>query len=209
MVDTPKNDFWQVVVLTPTGVSAGTYVTPTVTVDTDGRISAISSPSTTTTTSYVADVPSLSGLVATAAAGKLVVVVDGGNTRRALYVFDGSAFQRLTNDGKLSLRYMQATINTTPSQNLDAALPTDAIIVRVSLKITSVFDSGTSIEIKGAAGQTYMSSSENDPLTQNTYVVELSSATAVGSANAQIQALVSGSPSAGAGLVNVTYLLPN
>ena len=205
---TERTDYWQVIVLTPTGVVPGTYDHVSLNVGSDGRILSITAPTIFTDTIRVADQTALAGIVASSANGRLAVVTDNGNGYPALYVFNGTIFTQIGNDPRNSIRYVQQLLGFTTNQNIGAPVHSNAIIKKVGLRIITPYTAGTSIDIRDGANVVYMAIDQNDPLTVGTYFVESISQTQVGPTNSQLKAVVSGGPSVGQALVTVEYLLP-
>lgn len=203
----PKNEHFQRLVLTPTGVTPGTYASAIVAVNDEGLITNIAS-SSTTANFVVADPGSLPS-APPATSGATALVLDNGDGTPAVYVFDGVSWFQVSVDPAGTVRYRQEAINTTATQALGDTIGTNSIVKRVSLTITTAFSGGATIRVENTAGVIYMPTSSNNPQLLGTYEVELpSNNTAVG-ANDQLRVVVGGVPASGAGIVSVEFYKPN
>jgi len=217
MVDTPKNDFWQDTVLTPTGVAAGSYGPAQITVGLDGRITnaSNSSVSTISTVSLVGNLPTIIGPVN----GSLAVVLDDGSGNEEMYVWNNSNVDsgaplnkwRLigtTDSQTLRKDYRQLAIDTTAIQNIGAIIPNSGIIKRVTVEITTPYSGGTTIEVQNTAAYVFMPFSTINPQLAGIYTEDLSgNLVDMGTAGAgQVTAVIGGAPGAGAGVVYVDWV---
>ena len=219
MVDTPKNDFWQDTVLTPTGVAAGTYAPAEITVGLDGRITNASnaSVSTVSTVSLVGQLPTIIGPVN----GSLAVVLDDGFGNEEMYVWNGSnvdsgaplnKWRRIATTDAQSLRkdFRQTAIDATAIQNIAAVIPDSGIIKRVSVEITTPYSGGATIEIQDTAAFVYMSFSVINPQLAGIYSEDLAGnlADMITNGTGQLRAVIGGAPGVGAGVVYVDWVSP-
>ncbi len=217
MVDTPKNDHWQDVVLTPTGVAAGTYGPAQITVGEDGRITNASNASvaTVSTVSVVGNLPTIIGPVN----GDLAVVLDDGSGNEEMYVWNASnvdlgaplnRWRRIATTDAQTLRqdYRQSTLDTTAVQNISTAIPDTGIIKKVTVEITVPYDPGTTLEIQNTAAYVFMPFSDVNPLLAGIYETNLSGnlVDMLASGAGQLRAVVGGVPGAGAGVVYVDWV---
>ena len=216
MVDSPKTDHWQNVVLTPTGVAPGSYGPAQITVGEDGRITNASNASvaTVSTVSLVGQLPTIIGPVN----GDLAIVLDDGFGNEEMYVWNASnadlgnpltRWRRLAATDSQTLRqdYLQAVLDTTAIQNIDTAIPDTGIVKRVAVEITTPYSPGTSIEIQNTAAFVFMPFSSINPLLAGIYTEDLSGnlIDMLASGAGQLTAVVGGAPGAGAGVVYVEW----
>ncbi len=219
MVDTPKNDFWQDTVLTPTGVAAGTYGPAQITVGLDGRITNASNASvaTVSTVSLVGNLPTIIGPVN----GDLAIVLDDGFGNEEMYVWNGSnvdsgaplnKWRRIATTDAQSLRvdFRQTAIDTTAIQNIAAVIPDTGIIKRVSVEVTTPYSGGATIEIQDTAAFVYMSFAVINPQLAGIYSEDLAGnlADMITNGTGQLRAVIGGAPGAGAGVVYVDWVSP-
>jgi hypothetical protein len=217
MADTPKTDYWQEVVLTPTGVAPGSYGPAQITVGEDGRITNASNASvaTVSTVSLVGNLPTIIGPVN----GDLAIVLDDGFGNEEMYVWNSSnadlgpplnRWRRLATTDAQTLRqdYRQSTIDTTAVQNLSSAIPNTGIVKRVSVEITTPYSPGTSIEIQNTAAFVFMPFSSINPLLAGIYTEDLSGnlVDMLAAGAGQLTAIIGGAPGAGAGVVYVDWV---
>lgn len=217
MVDTPKNDHWQEIVLTPTGVAAGTYGPAEITVGEDGRITNASNASvaTVSTVSVVGNLPTIIGPVN----GDLAIVLSDGFGNQEQYVWNNSnpdlgaplnRWRRLSTTDQQTLRadYRQDTIDTTAIKNLDSAIPDTGIIKRVAVEIITPYSPGTTIEIQNTAAFVFMPFSDINPLLAGTYVTDLSGnlTDMITSGAGQLRSVIGGVPGVGDGVVYVEWV---
>ena len=219
MVDTPKNDFWQDTVLTPTGVAAGTYGPAEITVGPDGRITnaSNSSVSTISTVTVVGQLPTIIGPVN----GSLAVVLDDGFGNEEMYVWNNSnvdsgaplnKWRLIATTDAQSLRkdFRQLAIDATAIQNIGAVIPNTGIIKRVSVEITTPYSIGATIEVQDTAAFVYMSFSVINPQLAGIYSEDLSGnlADMITNGTGQLRAVIGGAPGAGTGVVYVDWVSP-
>ena len=217
MVDTPKNDHWQDIVLTPTGVAAGTYGPAEITVGADGRITNASNASvaTVSTVSTIAQLPTIIGPVN----GDLAIVLDDGFGNEEQYVWNNSnadlgaplnRWRRLATTNAQTLRqdYRQDTIDTTAVKNLDIPIPDTGIIKKVTVEITVPYSIGATLEIQNTAAFVFMPFSDVNPQLAGIYETNLAgNLTDMLAAGAgQLRSVIGGVPGAGAGVVYVDWV---
>lgn len=219
MVDTPKTDHWQNIVLTPTGVAPGVYSPAEITVGEDGRITSAANASvaTVSTVSLVGQLPTIIGPVN----GDLAVVLDDGSGNEELYVWNnsnadlGAPLNRwrliaTTDQQTLRLDYRQDTLDTTANQPLDIAVPDTGIIKAITVEIITPYSPGTSIEIQDNAAFVYMPFSDINPLLAGLYKIDLSTnltdiQTNSAAGMGQMRAIVGGAPGVGTGAVYIEW----
>jgi hypothetical protein len=212
-----KDDYWLEVALNPTGVAAGTYLTPQITIDKWGRITnaATGSVSSVPAVSTTAQLPS----IASPSSGDLAVVLDDGSGNEEMYVWNdanadvGSPLNRwklLSNTGKQTTRkdYRQAVIDITTPQNIGTVIPDTGIIKRVSVTITTPYSGGATIEVQNGAAFVLMPFSSINPQLAGTYNEDLSGNVddMVTLGSGQVTTIVGGVPGAGAGVVYIDWI---
>ena len=217
MVDTPKNDHWQEIVLTPTGVAPGSYNPASITVGLDGRITNASNSSITVVSavSTVAQLPTIIG----PSNGQLAVVLDDGFGNEVIYVWNvanpdlGPPQNRWrlvasTNTQQLRTDYRQSVLDTTAVQNIDTAIPDTGIVKSVTVEITVPYSVGASIEIQNTAAFVFMPFSSVNPQLAGIYKEDLSGnlIDMLTSGAGQLRAVVGGVPGVGAGVVYVEWV---
>jgi len=217
MADTPKNDFWQNIILTPTGVAAGSYGPAQITVGADGRITAASNVSvaTVSTVSLVGQLPTIIGPVN----GDLAIVLDDGSGNEEMYVWNTSnvdsgaplnKWRRIaTTDAQTPRKdYRQTAIDTTAVQNISTVVPDTGIVKRVSVQIVTPFSLGATIEIQDTTAFVYMSFSAINPQLAGIYSEDLSGnlADMITNGSGQLRAVIGGAPVAGAGVVYIDWV---
>jgi len=220
MADSPKTDHWQNIVLTPTGVTPGTFSPAEITVGADGRITnAVNATvSTVDTVALVGQLPTIIGPTS----GDLAVVLDDGFGNEEIYVWNASNVDlgpplnrwRLlatTDQQTLRLDYRQDTLDTTANQPIDIVIPDTAFIKEITVEIITPYSPGTSIEIQDNAASVYMPFSDINPLFAGLYKIDLSTnlldvaTTAGGAGQGQMRAIIGGAPGAGSGAVYIRW----
>jgi hypothetical protein len=217
MVDTPKTDHWQEIVLTPTGVAAGSYGPAQTTVGEDGRITNASSSlvSTVATVSLVAQLPTIIGSVN----GDLAVVLDDGFGNEQMYVWNTSnadlgaplnKWRLLATTGTQTLRqdYRQSAIDTTAIQDIGAVIPDPGIVKRIAIEIITPYSPGTTIEIQNASAFVFMPFSSINPQLAGLYTEDLSGnlSDMISTGDGQLRAIVGGAPGVGSGVVYIDWV---
>ena len=212
-----KTDFWRTVSFDPTGVVAGTYNIPQLTIAEDGRITSASggTVSTVSTVSTIADLPS----VVAPSNGDLAAVMDDGAGNEQLYIWNdanadlgnpllkwrliGTTLSMVTRKD-----YRQSTIDITALQDIDSVIPNTGVIKRISVEITTPYSVGATIEIQDAGAFVYMPFSSINPQLAGTYVEDLSgNIDSMGTNGSdQVRAIVGGAPAAGDGVVYVEWV---
>jgi len=212
-----KDDFWKTVSLDPTGVVAGTYNIPQLTISEDGRITSASggSVSTVSTVSTIADLPS----VVAPSNGDLAAVMDDGSGNEQLYIWNDANSDlgnpllrwRLVGSTETSVTrkdYRQSIIDITAVQDIDSVIPDTGIIKRVTVEITTPYSGGATMEIQDAGSFVYMPFSSINPQLAGTYIEDLSGNvnTIATNGSGQIRAIVGGAPGVGDGVVYVEWI---
>jgi len=224
MADTPKNNHWQRVVLSPTGVTPGTYDRAKVTVNDEGRIVNISSnaASSAAVVGTIGDLPTVSG--GTPANGEIAVVLNDGSGNEQIYVNNSSNVDlgaplnrwRLVASTDFitpPFDFRQSTIGTAANQTISFPIQDTGIIKEIAVVITTSYSGGATISIQDNAGFVYMQTSEINPQLEGIYKTDLSGNLADIQTNSapgegQMRAIVGGAPSVGAGVVFITFVQP-
>lgn len=214
---TSKNDFWQDIVLKPTGVAAGSYGPAQITVGVDGRITNASSTTipTISTVSVVGQLPTIIGPVN----GDTAIVLDDGFGNEEMYVWNtanadlGAPLNRWrliasTNAQSLRKDYRQSAIGTAAIQNISTVIPDTGIVKRVAVDITTPYSPGATVEIQDTTTFVYMSFSVINPQLAGTYSEDLSGnlADMITNGSGQLRAVIGGAPGAGAAVVYVDWV---
>lgn len=213
MVNTPKTDHWQDVVLTDTGVLPGSYGPAQITVGADGRITSAANSvvSTVSTVSTTAQLPNILGPVN----GSLANVLDDGFGNEEFYVWnDANAdlgppldkWRRLATTNTQSLRqdYRQDTV-ALASKNLDTPIADTGIVKAVTVEIITPYSPGTSIEIQNSVSFVFMPFSVINPLLAGIYKQDLSGnlADMLALGSGQMTVVVGGAPGVGSSVVYI------
>jgi hypothetical protein len=100
------------------------------------------------------------------------------------------------------------TIDNTATQDSTDKIPANAIVTYILLGITVPYSAGASIEV-GQVGSldAFMTTAENIPGVVNQYAIPQSSM--CGNLDAAVRVSVGGAPAAGAGTIEVQYVIPS
>ena len=212
-----KDDFWENVALKPTGVTAGTYSIPQLTISEDGRITSASggTVSTISTSSTIAGLPS----IVAPSSGDLAAVLNDGSGNEQLYIWNDSNTDlgaplnrwRLIGSTETSLTrkdYRQSAIDFSAIQNISSVIPDTGIVKRVTVEITTPYSIGATIEIQDDTSFVYMPFTSINPQLAAIYSEDLSGnlVNMVTNGSGQLRAVVGGAPVAGAGVVYVDWV---
>lgn len=101
-----------------------------------------------------------------------------------------------------AMRVIRFAFDTSATTDSTFSIPTASYIQLCSIKITTPFDDGTTIQV-GRAGfaATFMTIDQNNPQAEGTYTVLTPDAITIG----VVRVTVSGSPAAGAGICTAWY----
>lgn len=212
-----KDDFWKEVALKPTGVAAGTYSIPQLTIDEDGRIVSASG-GTVSTISTEATIAGLPNIVAPSN-GDLAAVMDDGAGNEQLYIWNdanadiGAPLNKWRLIGSTESQvtrkdYRQLAIDISAIQDIGPVIPDTGIIKRVTVEITTPYSLGATIEIQDAGAFVYMPFTSINPQLAAIYSEDLSGNldNMATNGSGQIRAIVGGAPVAGAGVVYVEWI---
>lgn len=200
-----KNEFWQDIVLPPSGATPGTYMTPVVTVNDGGIITNIEEGSFFVR--VVNNEAALSGLPIVD--GGIAVVVDAGAGRPEFYVYmmtpSPGWVQMTFGKGIGSLQIDFDYLSVFPL--LIGRIPPGRYIKRVILSIRTAFTAGTTFRVASNAGDIVFPTSAANVIVVDDYeYTTLGNNTALtGSNNEFWLQLASGSPVAGAGTVFIEF----
>ena len=224
MTDSPKNDHWQAVVLTDTGVTPGSYNPANITVGSDGRITNASA-SAVPVPQVVATVAALAG-ISPGSNGQQAIVLDDGFGEEALYVWnDANAdlgapqfkWRELANTGAVGdpsfdFRQEDSLGSAAGTVNIDVPIPTTAIIKEISVNIITPYDGGATITINDDAAFIYVPAASVNPAIAGLYTVSFAGNVddlADNSATTgQLEATIGGAPTVGDATVFVSYVNP-
>jgi hypothetical protein len=224
MVDSPKNDHWQAVVLTDTGVAPGTYNPANITVGADGRITNASS-SSVPIPEVVANVAGLSG-VSPGVNGQQAIVLDDGFGEEAMYVWnDANAdlgapqfkWRELANTGVIAdppfgFEQEDSIGSAAGNINVGGLIPTTSIIKSVAVNIITPYDGGATITIADNTGFIYVPAASINPAISGLYEVSFAGNIDTLADNSgttgQIRATIGGAPTVGDATVFITYTNP-
>lgn len=131
--------------------------------------------------------------------GPFVVTTDSGSGRAQISVNNPTNIQR----------YRTATIGTSANNNLGASIESTGIVRRIVVAVTTAYSGGATIQVENGTGGVLMAAAYCNPQLIGSYEVELpQQTTGIGVGNEQIKVIIGGSPSLGAAVVTVNYLLP-
>jgi len=118
-------------------------------------------------------------------------------------------FTQFSDSGAQDPLYRQEvfTFSDSGTNPFSVALPTNAIVQRVKVKVTTAWDATETIIIDDAGGQTYMASTENDPEEATTFVADMLGSTAIGANALQAKITAANTPTQGSATVHVEYVL--
>lgn len=220
MVDSPKNDHWQDVVLTDTGVAPGSYNPANITVGADGRItsaatSAVPIPTVVSVIGDLAAVPT--------ADGKNVTVLDDGFGNEALFVWNtvnvdlGAPlfkWRQLANTSTSVPRFNYRQENSIGSAAgivaISTPIPDSSIIKEISINIVTAYDGAATILIRDDTGFSYVPNPAINPALPGIYTVSFKGNidTMISNGSGQLEAVIGGAPTVGDATVFATYINP-
>ncbi len=212
-----KDAFWKNIALQPSGVAAGTYNIPQLTIDENGIITAASG-GTVSTIPSVSTTAQLPTLIAPSN-GDLAVVLDDGFGNEELYVWNSAnpdlgsplnRWKRIATTASQSTRkdYRQAVLDFSSMQNIGTVIPDGGVIKRVAVTITTPYTIGATVEVQNGVSFVLMPFSSINPQLAGTYIEDLSGNvdTMLTIGSGQIMTIVGGVPAAGAGVVYVDWV---
>lgn len=216
MADSPKNDHWQEVVLTDTGVVPGTYSPAEITVGADGRITS----ATNATVPDVSIVSTVTGLstIASPSNGDLAIVLDDGSGNEEIYVWNSANSDlgaplfrwRLLSSTLTQVQrtdYRQDTLSLV-TKDLSTPIPDSGIIKEIAVTITTAYSGGATISIQDDTGFVYVPAASINAQLVGTYKTFFDGNvdTVLSNGSGQLRAVVGGAPGAGAAVVFAQYI---
>jgi len=105
-----------------------------------------------------------------------------------------------------AVRSIRFTIDHTAAQASTTSIPANARVYMTSVEITGLYTAGGTITVGSATAATLLqATTDNDPQTANTYILEHDIDWGVGASTVRVA--VGGAPAAGTGVVIVNYLI--